>query len=98
VNIYVCPHHWDDGCFCRKPNPGLFYQASREYLFRLDKTLFIGDDPRDCQAAWNAGCGSVFLGNKEELTVLPASHQPGLAVRELLSAVKFITRSLEQNL
>jgi histidinol-phosphate phosphatase family protein len=98
MNIYVCPHHWDDGCSCRKPNPGLFYQASREYLFRLDKTLFIGDDPRDCQAAWNAGCGSVFLGNKKELTVLPASHQPGLAVRKLLSAVKFITRSLEQNL
>ena len=98
MNIYVCPHHWDDGCSCRKPNPGMFYQASKKYLFRLDKTLFIGDDPRDCQAAWNAGCGSVFLGDEKELAALPLSHQPGLVAPELLSAVEFITINLEQKL
>jgi D-glycero-D-manno-heptose 1,7-bisphosphate phosphatase len=25
LETYYCPHHWDDGCFCRKPNPGFFF-------------------------------------------------------------------------
>ncbi|MBT5087468.1 MAG: HAD-IIIA family hydrolase, partial [Deltaproteobacteria bacterium] len=70
LDIYVCPHHWDEGCFCRKPNPGMLFQASHEHLFRLDKTLFIGDDPRDCQTAERAGCGSIFVGDTPSLKYL----------------------------
>ena len=76
LDIYVCPHHWDDNCSCRKPNPGLFYQATSDWSFRLDKTLFIGDDSRDCQAAYNAGCVSVFIGNKSELVDLSDQEKP----------------------
>ena len=36
LDIYVCPHHWDDRCSCRKPNPGMFFQASQDYLFKLN--------------------------------------------------------------
>lgn len=60
--VYVCPHHWDDGCDCRKPAPGLFFRASREHLLRMDRTVYIGDDPRDCLAAFNAECLSVLIG------------------------------------
>ncbi len=76
LNIYVCPHHWEDNCFCRKPNPGLFFQASREWFFRIDKTFFIGDDPRDCQAAYNAGCRSIFLGKENDLNNLSPEERP----------------------
>jgi len=76
LGIYVCPHHWEDNCFCRKPQPGLFFQASRDWLFRLDKTIFIGDDPRDCQAAYNAGCDSIFLGEESELDNLSLDEKP----------------------
>ena len=62
LDIYICPHHWDEKCYCRKPNPGMLFQASQDHLLRLDKTLFIGDDPRDCQAAEKAGCNSIFIG------------------------------------
>lgn len=67
TDIYVCPHHWNDNCDCRKPNPGMLFQASHKHLFRLDKTLFIGDDPRDCQTAKRAGCKSIFIGNTHDL-------------------------------
>jgi len=54
--FYVCPHAPDAGCACRKPKPGLILQAQAEHGFDLTKTLFIGDDPRDEQAAQSAGC------------------------------------------
>ena len=76
MDIYACPHHWDEKCFCRKPNPGMLFQASHEHLFRLDKTMFIGDDPRDCQSAERAGCESIFVGINSELEQLSMIEQP----------------------
>ena len=67
LEIYHCPHHWDEGCNCRKPNAGMFFKASNKWLFRLDKTVYIGDDPRDMEAAINAGCNGIFLGLDSEL-------------------------------
>ena len=23
LDIYICPHHWNEECFCRKPKPGM---------------------------------------------------------------------------
>ena len=76
IDIYVCPHHWNEKCYCRKPNPGMLFQASQDHLLRLDKTLFIGDDPRDCQAAESAGCNSIFIGKAAELKKLSKNEQP----------------------
>lgn len=53
---YYCTHGWDDGCWCRKPNPGLLFQAQRDFHLDLTKTVFFGDDVRDQQAALAAGC------------------------------------------
>lgn len=87
LEVYYCPHHWDDGCFCRKPNPGLFFKASSEHLFRIEKTLFIGDDSRDCQAAYNSGCNSIFVGDKNELKNLNSEEMPIKYHKNLLKAV-----------
>jgi len=54
--IYHCPHGWDEGCRCRKPRPGLLFQAQREHRLDLSRTFFLGDDERDGQAAAAAGC------------------------------------------
>jgi len=59
--IYCCPHGWDDGCECRKPKPGLLFQAARDHNLDLTKTIFIGDDERDIQAGEAAGCKTIFL-------------------------------------
>ena len=32
-DIFVCPHHWEDKCICRKPLPALFYWASGKHRF-----------------------------------------------------------------
>jgi histidinol-phosphate phosphatase family protein len=49
--IYFCPHDWDEGCACRKPKPGMLYQAQQELQLDLTRTPFIGDDERDGEAS-----------------------------------------------
>ena len=54
--IYYCPHDWDAGCECRKPLPGMLFQAQRDLNLDLSRTFFVGDDERDREAAERAGC------------------------------------------
>ena len=54
--IYYCPHDWQAGCECRKPKPGLLYQAQRDFHLDLTRTPFIGDDERDQATAAAANC------------------------------------------
>lgn len=75
-NIYCCTHGWNEGCECRKPKPGMLFQAQRELGLDLTRTPFIGDDPRDAAAAEAAGCPFIMV--SEERPLLDA-------VRELLS-------------
>lgn len=65
--IYYCPHGWDDGCSCRKPNPGLLFKASREHFFDLTKSIFIGDDKRDMEAGKKVGCKTILVNAKKSL-------------------------------
>ncbi len=54
--IYYCPHGWDEDCECRKPKPGLLYQAQRDFHLDLTRTPIVGDDERDAAAAAAADC------------------------------------------
>ncbi len=59
--IYYCPHVPEDGCSCRKPEPGLIYQAQTDYKLNLSKACLIGDSLRDIRCARRTGCGKVIL-------------------------------------
>jgi histidinol-phosphate phosphatase family protein len=65
--IYYCPHDWEAGCGCRKPKPGLLYQAQRELHLDLTRTPFVGDDERDAAAAAAAGCPFYRVTNAHSL-------------------------------
>ncbi len=65
--IYYCPHNWDEGCDCRKPKPGLFYQAQKEHSLNLRECIMIGDDERDLQAAQAAGCQGILVDDQYTL-------------------------------
>lgn len=65
--IYYCPHNWDDGCECRKPKPGMLFQAQRDFSLDLSRTYFIGDDERDAQAADAAGCPAILINGERSL-------------------------------
>lgn len=65
--IYYCPHGWEEGCFCRKPRPGLLFQAQRDFHLDLTRTLFVGDDPRDREAGEAAGCLTALVSRDRSL-------------------------------
>jgi len=59
--IYYCPHGWDDGCECRKPKPGMFFNAAEDNQFNLYKTIFVGDDERDKVAGDAANIKTILV-------------------------------------
>jgi D-glycero-D-manno-heptose 1,7-bisphosphate phosphatase len=71
--FYYCPHDWHAGCSCRKPKPGLLFRAQRAFNLDLSRTLFVGDDERDAQAAEAAGC--AFARVSEAVSLLDITRQ-----------------------
>jgi histidinol-phosphate phosphatase family protein len=72
--IYHCPHGWGDGCTCRKPKPGMLYQAQRDFDLDLTRTLFVGDDERDGQAARAADCRYAQVTENRSFLDLTRQH------------------------
>lgn len=65
--IYHCPHDWNAGCECRKPKSGLLFRAQKDLHLDLTRTVFIGDDERDQQAAEVAGCRFKMVTDEDSL-------------------------------
>jgi len=60
-DIFICPHDRHHNCECRKPKPGLFFQAAEKYKdITLAETAMFGDKETDKEAAQAAGCGHFF--------------------------------------
>lgn len=59
--IYYCPHNWDENCFCRKPKPGMLYQAQKDLSLNLTECVLFGDDERDIEAARQADMKGVLV-------------------------------------
>jgi D-glycero-D-manno-heptose 1,7-bisphosphate phosphatase len=55
----VCFHDDADGCFCRKPKPGLLTAAPAHVV---ERSIVVGDRWRDIEAGRRAGCrAAVFV-------------------------------------
>ncbi len=59
--VYYCPHGWDEECECRKPKPGMLYQAQKDYSINLTECVMIGDDERDVITAQNADMRGILV-------------------------------------
>ena len=65
--FYYCPHTPDEGCFCRKPKPGLLKNAAHDMNIDLNISWMIGNNDSDVLAGKNAGCKSIKIKNNSEL-------------------------------
>ena len=72
--LYFCPHHKDKGfageivelkfdCECRKPKPGMLFQAAKDYNIDLSQSYMIGDDKNDVLCGKNAACKTGLIGD-----------------------------------
>jgi len=88
--VMTCYHggaEYGDPCDCRKPRPGLLFQAAEALKINLAKSFMIGDRWRDVGCGFNAGCKTVFIdwGYEEKL-----KWDPDFNAHDLLDAAKLI--------
>ena len=57
--IYCCPFSANTHPM-KKPNPGMFLQAAKEWDLNLKESFHLGDTDRDVGAAKNSGCKSIL--------------------------------------
>lgn len=97
-DIFVCPHHPEDGCDCRKPAPGLIFRARDTYDIDLADAVMVGDNAKDIECARNAGCGaSILVKTGNGLSAMDALARKGIRpdcqAADLLDAARWILRS-----
>ncbi|MFE6524690.1 D-glycero-alpha-D-manno-heptose-1,7-bisphosphate 7-phosphatase [Streptomyces sp. NPDC057794] len=88
----VCPHGPDDGCRCRKPQPGMVLWAAGRVRTHPADVVVIGDIGADVEAARRAGAHGILVPNAQTRPeeVADADHvAPDLttAVRAVLGGV-----------
>jgi len=59
--IYLCPHHPDDGCACRKPGTALLERAARDLGFEPASAFVVGDKPSDVEMGRRAGARTILI-------------------------------------
>ncbi|MDP3183429.1 MAG: HAD family hydrolase [Desulfobaccales bacterium] len=99
--IYACLHGPDEGCACRKPEPGLIHQAARDLDLDLKRSYLVGDRLLDVQTAARAGVKGILVltgyGRGEyEFIKAKAPAQPVYVATDLLDAAAWIIKDLGQ--
>lgn len=84
----VCPHGADEGCGCRKPEPGLVLGAAEALGVEPSACVVVGDIGADVEAARRAGARAVLVPTArtlpDEIAAAPA------VAPDLVAAVEMI--------
>lgn len=88
--IYICPHAPEEGCQCRKPEPGLIQQAIDKSGVSPEHTMLIGDDQRDLEAGQSAGVAVALVRTGKGRQVQSRVASDTLVFDNLLAAAAFI--------
>lgn len=84
--VFVCPHSPASGCECRKPKPGLLYDAAAKLNFEPDRCVVIGDKISDLDLGRAVGA----------LTVLVRTGKGGIEEDRLTGQADIVADNLEQ--
>jgi D-glycero-D-manno-heptose 1,7-bisphosphate phosphatase len=85
--IVHCVHGPDDGCACRKPEPGMLEQIAAHYGVSLNGVWFVGDSSGDLTAARAVDCQPVLVKTGKGERTLAKGLPAGTLVFDDLAAV-----------
>ena len=92
--VFFCPHRPDEGCDCRKPQPGLLLRAAQELDLSLTRSYVVGDAITDVEAALAVGCSPILVltgRGMEQVGLLKEQGYEAVPVaRDLAEAVALI--------
>lgn len=84
--VYCCPHDRQPACSCRKPAPGMLFNAARDHEVNLAQSWMIGDSDTDIEAGKSAGCRTARILKVAEMPPRGAD----LFAQSLIDAVRQI--------
>jgi heptosyltransferase II len=95
--VYYCPHHPNDGCRCRKPQPAMIHRAAADLALDLSRAYVIGDQPRDIELARQVGARAVLVLSGQTIRAAvhdmePSGIAPDFVAEALGDAVEWIFR------
>lgn len=95
--IFVCPHHPDDGCSCRKPKPGLVLEAASQLGFEPSEAFVIGDNECDLELGRRIDAFTILVttGYGCQVARSPAAEKAHAVVRSLEGAAETIQQCLD---
>lgn len=93
--VYMCPHKPEELCDCRKPKPGLFFQAARDLSIDLGQSWMVGDAWSDLLAGQEAGLRGVIMvktgrGSEQLLQLQPKTLRDFRVCEDLSEALAAI--------
>ena len=92
LGVLCNTEHWSTASEMRKPGPGMILEAAETWQFHPERVMYVGDDLRDAQAAFNAGSVGVLIGNHADDDVPPGTLQ----VASLTDAVGLIEKRYQE--
>ena len=105
---YYCFHHpsakvakYRTICDCRKPRPGLFLRAAKDFALDLKKSYVVGDSLTDIKAGNTVGSRTILIGSlKCDLCRLMEIEgvKPDRIVADLLGASKIIQKEINESM
>ncbi len=106
AGFYYCPHHpegrlpeYTIECFCRKPRPGMLFQAARDHGINLADSWMVGDILDDIEAGRRAGCNTVLIENGgETMWEMSPLRQPNRRAKTITEAVAAILEAASAEL
>ncbi|AMA73048.1 MULTISPECIES: D-glycero-alpha-D-manno-heptose-1,7-bisphosphate 7-phosphatase [Aneurinibacillus] len=95
AEILACTHKPQEGCTCRKPEPGMIFDLIKRYNIEPSKSYMVGDFYTDIQAGHRAGLKTVYIG-KENLK--GKEPQPDYVFGSLAEAVASLVGTSEHHI
>ena len=92
--IYYCPHHPDDGCSCRKPQPGMLNKAIENHDVDPSCSFMVGDRMMDVEVGKKVGCKTIIIPSELGLKEMQNnSVKPDFVAKDLMDASRWIIKN-----
>lgn len=92
--VFCCPHAPEEGCSCRKPQPGMLAEALELFEIDTQRCYVVGDSYNDLLAARALGLPFILVltGRGRHELARQSGCSPSFIASDLQAAVRWILR------
>lgn len=90
-DLFCCMHDNGDRCDCRKPRPGMLFQAAKKWDIDLSNSFMVGDRDGDIAAGKAAGVKTIFI---DWAYLEMRTQKPDFVCKTLREAADYICNNL----